>query len=406
MTNILADSGEAAPTARPRSGLARLISPVDPATFQREHWEREPLFVRRDDPDYYADLLTLDAVDEALTFAGADLDGIRVVADGRETKVSSFTASHDNNALEALYVSYRSGATIVLNALEQRHAPLQRFARLLGTELSCRIQMNIYVTPARNQGFAPHYDTHDVFVAQVHGSKRWRLAGQPYELPRRGDSYDKSQPVPEPEYEFELTPGDLLYLPRGTVHWATADQRDTSAHITMGVHPVLYTQVVMDALTKLTAEDVRLRQGLPIGFAHDARARREARDRCAEMIASLARALSPTDMVDDAVRKVTSIGLPGLRNHLTDLERLDRVDLRTRVRRRPDLAYAMTVADDVVSLDFHHKTVRLPAIVADEIRYLAETDGATAASIPGDLDEPGRLVLVTTLLREGFLTCG
>lgn len=406
MTDILTDRNEATPTARPRSGLAQLISPIDRRTFERDHWERKPLFVQRGDPDYYADLLTLDAVDEALTFAGADLDSIRVVADGHETKVSSFAASHDNNALEALYVSYRSGATIVLNALEQRLAPLQRFARTLGGELSCRIQMNIYVTPAGSQGFAPHYDTHDVFVAQVHGSKRWRLASQPYALPQQGESYDKSQPPPDTEHEFELTAGDLLYLPRGTVHWATADQRDTSVHITMGVHPLLYTQLVADAVKQLATEDVRFRMGLPIGFATDTRARRAAEDRCAELIALLAKRMSPTGMVDDAVRKATSVGLPGLRNHLTDLDGLGRVDARTRVRRRPELAYTMTVADGLVSLDFHHKTVRLPARVAGEVRYLAESDGCTAASLPGELDEPGRLVLVTTLLREGFLTCG
>ena len=35
------------------------------------------------------------------------------------------------------------------------------------------MQINAYITPPENQGFAAHYDTHDVFVLQVSGSKRW-----------------------------------------------------------------------------------------------------------------------------------------------------------------------------------------------------------------------------------------
>ena len=33
--------------------LARLIHPVDPATFEREYWDQKPLVVARNDPRYY-----------------------------------------------------------------------------------------------------------------------------------------------------------------------------------------------------------------------------------------------------------------------------------------------------------------------------------------------------------------
>ncbi|MFJ9909859.1 hypothetical protein ACIRVK_44995 [Streptomyces sp. NPDC101152] len=50
--------------------------------------------------------------------------------------------------------------------------------------------------------------------------------------------------------------------------------------------------------------------------------------------------------------------------------------------------------------------VRLPAAVADELRFVAGSgnEGVTAKNIPGDLDDPGRLTLMHTLVREGFLT--
>ena len=57
-------------------------------------------------------------------------------------------------------------------------------------------------------------------------------------------------------------------------------------------------------------------------------------------------------------------------------------------------------------MDFHGKTIRLPADVAEEVRYVANNSrhGFTADAIPGDLDVAGRLLLVKTLLQEGFLT--
>jgi ribosomal protein L16 Arg81 hydroxylase len=402
----LADRVEVAPPARSLPDLSRLIAPVDPVTFRADHWERKPLLIQRDDPGYYADLVTLDDVDRALTLSGVGLDRLRVVVSGRETPVSELARSAGQNALDALYERYRTGSTIVLNALEQRWEPLQHFSRRLGGELSARLQTNVYVTPAGGQGFAPHYDMHDVFVAQVHGEKHWRIAGQPYLLPLKGQPYDKSRPEPHPDQEFDLRAGDLLYLPRGTVHWATANEH-TSAHVTIGVHPVLYSQVVTDALRDLCAQEPRLRAGLPLGFAADKAAQRQAAAELAELVELLRERLSPDDMVSSAVARATSIGLPALRHHLTDLAVLDRIGPDTRLRRRPDLRFVLTVDDEAVRLSFHDKTLRLPITVAGEMRYLASGHGAgcTAALIPGDLDTDGRMVLVRTLVREGFLAC-
>jgi ribosomal protein L16 Arg81 hydroxylase len=402
---LLADRGAAALHARPLSDLSRLIHPVTPENFQRAHWEKKPLVVHRDDPGYYQELLTLDDVDKILTLYGIGLERVRVVVDGKETSIAALSRSARQNVLEALYERYRSGSTIVLNALEQRWEPLHRLGRMLGAELSARLQMNIYITPAGNQGFAPHYDMHDVFVAQVHGNKHWRIAGQPHELPLAGQPYDKAQPEPTPEQEFDMRAGDLLYLPRGTVHWATANDR-TSVHITIGVHPLLYAQVIERAVHDLCAEDLRFRKGLPIGFAIDPNLQRQAADTLAELVEALSERLSPENMVAASVKKATSISLPTLRHHLADLDGIDQIAPNTRVRRRPELQFTLTVDDAAVRLDFHGKTVQLPAYIADEVRYLADdnVDGCSGASIPGDLDADSRVLLITTLLREGFLT--
>ncbi len=67
------------------------------------------------------------------------------------------------------------GATLVLQALHRTWPPLIRFGSDLAAELGHPVQINAYITPPENQGFAAHYDTHDVFVLQVAGSKRWTI---------------------------------------------------------------------------------------------------------------------------------------------------------------------------------------------------------------------------------------
>jgi ribosomal protein L16 Arg81 hydroxylase len=413
---LLADRGKAAPGAQPFPGMSQLIHPVGVAVFQRDYCEQQPLLVQREDRGYYAELLTLGDVDQILSSSNVLCDNLRVVTEGKDTPLTEAGSppgrglagrNRSVNALEELYSRYRGGSTIVLNELEQRWEPLQRMCRALGAEISARIQANVYLTPAGSQGFRPHYDTHDVFIAQVHGTKHWRLAGMPYELPLQSKPHDKSQPEPASEREFDLRAGDVLYLPRGTVHSATSNET-ASVHITIGVHPVLYSQILVDAVKKLCNQDVRFRKGLPIGFARDGNLQRQAADTLAGLVETLAAVLSPRDMVAASVAHEASASLPLLRHHLTDLEKAGDVSVGTRLRRRAGQRWHLTVSDGVVALEFHNKTVRLPARVAGEVRYLAESngDGFTPRDIPGDLDEPGRLVLVRALLGEGFLTLG
>ncbi|MGW3177344.1 JmjC domain-containing protein [Streptomyces sp. NPDC001153] len=169
--------------------MERLIHPVEVKRFIDEYWEQKPLHIERREPDHYADLLTLDDVDRLLTLAGPSFDTIRVVVDGNETSITEISKRGPlgrTNTLEAIYDHYRQGSTVVLNSLDDRWEPLQQLVQALGAEVSAGFQVNVYLTPAgKARGFKPHYDTHDVLIAQVHGSKQWRLYGAPYELVTR-----------------------------------------------------------------------------------------------------------------------------------------------------------------------------------------------------------------------------
>jgi hypothetical protein len=102
---------------------------------------------------------------------------------------------------------------------------------------------------------------------------------------------------------------------------------------------------------------------------------------------------------------IIGIGTLGSRPRPIFPDEIDLVGPETWVRLRPGQRWNMAVADDVVKLTFQGKEVEMPAHVAYEIQYIAEHGDKrfAASSIPGDLDEPGRVVLVRVLLRTGFL---
>lgn len=66
-------------------------------------------------------------------------------------------------------------------------------------------------------GVGPHYDSYDVFLLQAQGRRRWRI-GRQKDLRLQPDMPLKILANFEPEEEYVLEPGDMLYLPPRYAH--------------------------------------------------------------------------------------------------------------------------------------------------------------------------------------------
>jgi 50S ribosomal protein L16 3-hydroxylase len=71
-------------------------------------------------------------------------------------------------------------------------------------------------------GVGPHFDAYDVFLIQVAGQRRWRI-GRQRDLRLRDGLPLKILADFQPEEEFVLEPGDLLYLPPRWAHDGVAE---------------------------------------------------------------------------------------------------------------------------------------------------------------------------------------
>ena len=210
--------------------LKALHAPVTEEAFRADYWEKEPLIVRRNDPNYYGDLFSLEDFDRAVATEPTSLR----TANASTKKNFTFTNPATTLDVESILGEMKDGTTLILNALERREPKLGRLCRLLSQETGFRYQTNLYLTPASGQGFTPHYDNHDVFILQVLGFKHWKIEKKRRALPDRGVNRmdDKEgREIRGEAYHVSLNQGDMVYIPRGFVHAAECGS-EPSLHIT------------------------------------------------------------------------------------------------------------------------------------------------------------------------------
>jgi len=251
---------------------------VEPVAFAADYWSRRALLSPADSlPRDFADLLDLDAVDELLSRRGVRTPFLRVAKGGTIRPVAGFTRGGgagadvgDQLADDKILDLFAEGNTLVLQGLHRLWPPLIEFAAALRSEIAHPVQVNAYLTPRSSQGFAHHYDVHDVFVLQVAGAKRWQIHPPVLVDPLRTQPWTDRKAAVEQASSGEalidtvLEPGDALYLPRGYVHGAQALE-GVSAHLTVGVHSVTRFAVA-EALLAEAATDPDLRASLPLGI--------------------------------------------------------------------------------------------------------------------------------------------
>jgi bifunctional lysine-specific demethylase and histidyl-hydroxylase NO66 len=400
-----------------RPALARAVA-IDPAKFAEAYWGRQPLLTRADDftgPAGFTDLLSPDAVDELLSERGLRTPFLRVADKGTVLPSSAFTGSggagaevSDQVIDDKVMHLYAGGATLVLQGLHRIWPPLIDYARRLGAELKQPLQVNAYLTPAGNKGFATHYDTHDVFVLQVDGTKRWRIhepvLADPLERQSWGGRADEVGATADgPAFlDVVLAPGDALYLPRGWLHSAQA-QGERSLHLTFGVR-ALTRYALVEELLQLAAEDQRLRATLP--YAMDVADPAAVAPELTETVTALRDWLETADPVTVAARlrdRAWPAKRPAPVRPLAQLAFADALGPDDRITVRDGLTWQL-VEDgaDHVALRLTGRTLRFPSFCAAAVRTALDGASHRVGDLPDLDDDEDRLVLARRLLREAL----
>jgi Cupin superfamily protein len=283
---------------------------------------------------------------------------------------------------------FEAGATLVLQGLHLSWTPLAEYCRALEATLGQPVQANAYFTPRRSQGLPVHHDTHDVFVLQVSGSKRWHVYEPALELPLRSQPYaPELGGADRLVLDITLVAGDTLYLPRGWLHQALTSD-DDSLHLTVGVNVVTWIDAFRDAVERC-ADDVEFRRSVPADG-----------NGAEELLERLAGRLDAEEVAAAQRARFVERRRPILGGQLHELRALAELTTDSLVERRPTV-----IADfDGRVLAFEGRRLSFPPQAREAVGALVDaTEPLRLSRLPGPLDEAGRLVLARRLIREGFL---
>ena len=381
--------------------LDRLIAPIGRDVFLRAHWEQLPLVVHRENRGYWRDLLTADDVNRALTTRHMHHPSVGLINAARKVAPEEYTYPSGLIDTARLYRHFAEGSSMSLNGFETEHPALANLCRSMERDLSTRFQTNLYYTPENAQGFRTHYDSHDVFVLQVHGSKHWRLYNTPVELPyRRQEFHPEEHATGEVTAEFVLHQGDMAYVPRGLMHDARTTGEE-SLHVTLGVLFTSWTDLVVESLGLHGLRDPQFRKGLPVGFARADYDREPARAQFRELLRRFAEGADFDAALEHYIDDLVDTRQPLLPNQIDQVHRLASITVTTPVTQRAFL-YRLREEGEHAILQIYGGRISFPKFVLDALRYAMEHDSFTPSELPG-LDDEGRVTLVRRLVREGIL---
>lgn len=145
-------------------------------------------------------------------------------------------------------VSRSEDGTVFVQELDAGDDELQSIAAAFASATTCRRVWFDGVFATAGHGIGSHYDVSDNFVIQQSGHKRWRLHDPgviaPSELRDRilGTPGVGTVPMPASALEFDVGPGDMLYIPALWPHWGVSEDDSISVSL------VFNAQTALDAL--------------------------------------------------------------------------------------------------------------------------------------------------------------
>lgn len=388
-------------------GLEELFSPISVDHFLEKHWETNPFYLPRYQPGYFDTLFSVDKIDQILQLTRISYPDIRVVCEQVEMLPARYQKEDGSLHLNQLYKAYDEGHTIIINQLQRFCAPLAEFCNRLQYFLNHRVVANCYFSPAQSKALHPHYDTHDVFVLQLSGVKHWEV----YNVAERVPLLNSFQPIiPEnelrnrlgqPLQSVQMQAGDLMYIPRGFVHHAHTTET-FSCHLTIGVYPVQWIDLISQALNALSLQDERFRRALPIGFFHssDPEVLIVQLQELLSALADNANLQNTMSLLKHEFIHQTTLSPDG---HFSQINALDSICPETVVEKRLGAICQIIDKGFSVSLQFPGNTINGPLTYQAAMEFVSKATAPFSVSQLPKLETENKITLVHRLVRGGLL---
>jgi len=383
--------------------LEKLLFPISIEDFFSNYWEQKFIHIQRNNPEYFTDILGITDLDDFLSQQNLSTEGLRIVKDGKDVNPEEWTITNKlisgktrtAIAIDKVFDFYDNGHTIVLNAADRTIPRLADACRAFEQILKIKVQSNIYITPPNSQGFSQHYDPHDIFTLQIKGPKIWRIYDSDEELPTKYSSFKKK---PVLVSQIEMNSGDLLYMPRGTIHEAFSSDVSTiganfSCKPRYGAHLLEQLAIIAEQ------EEVFFRKTIPNGLQSVNDQKQYIADFKKKLIQFL---------TDDVVERLLNAQYMDFytkqtinyHGKFTELLHLEDITLNTVLRRNKGITYHVENIGNQVIISFSSKKLIIPLVINKEL--FLQDEPFKISDIKGLISNNGKLEIARKFVVAGY----
>lgn len=406
------------------SPLESCVAPLTVEEFVQNYWEKLPLFnLGANGREYFSDLVSMKTVDNIISCSNLRAPFLRIFRSGEQLSaeqiMSKWLSGADSSGvladLNVVYEQYDSGATVELCSVERSWRPLGEFCSRLEKQLECPVQAHIYLAPKKASSFTSKTGAHSVFIIQTDGIsclKIWQEQSSMFQAGYANSALSNSAQTKSnqnsPLYEVTLRSSDVVYLPRGYIYEVATADDSHSLRICINVEVQRYIDVLFALTEKALAacqQDLRYRMGLPVNCLLSENSMSPgAAQVFNELITDFMVSLR-FDHGQQLVReKFLTSRKPSICGRLLDQEKLDQVNLETRVFKRPEVTSVIEEKTENVLISSRGNTETFNVRFLEALRFTTCVDSFQVAEIPGDITNDERVTFVKQLISSGHLT--
>lgn len=191
------------------------LGELDVQTFLDEYWQKQPCLIRQAFPGFVPEL---DANDVA-GLACDELAESRLISGRFESR--NWVQRHGPFSVKELRHLPDQDWTLLVQDVEKHYPPLQALLAQFRFIPSWRLDDLMISVAATGGSVGPHFDQYDVFLLQATGRRRWQIASKFNPALLANCELNVLEEF-VPELEWDLGPGDMLYLPPGIAHHGVA----------------------------------------------------------------------------------------------------------------------------------------------------------------------------------------
>ncbi len=255
-----------------------IIAPISKKEFFADYYGKKYLLVRASHRDKFAKILDWQIFNHILSITqNWDSKTLNLVQDEVPIAPKDYCRQDLNRAHQPVWVPLADkimqfvhrGASLVCNEVDSLTPAMAQVANDIEVEFNARAQANIYCSRQGRQAFKAHFDTHEVFVMHCEGTKIWHIYEGGLVNPIRHEEFKNLSPEKRQAItgkisaEFTLNRGDFLYVPRGMIHDALAND-EYSLHITFGASQLLGADLISAMADYFFRHNEKIRTATPL----------------------------------------------------------------------------------------------------------------------------------------------